>query len=60
MLLIIISLKKYILALAGVAQWVARRPENQGVAGSVPSQGTCLGFKPGRSPVEGAREATTP
>ena len=29
--------------LAGVAQWIERRPVNQGVAGLIPSQGTCLG-----------------
>ena len=30
-------------ALAGVAEW----PMNQRVAGSIPSQGTCLGCGPG-------------
>ena len=30
-------------ALAGVAQWVEHQPVNQKVAGSIPSQGTCLG-----------------
>ena len=30
-------------ALACVAQWTECRPENQRVAGSIPSQGTCLG-----------------
>ena len=35
------------LALAGVAQWTECRPANQRVAGLIPSQGTCLGFKPG-------------
>ena len=33
----------YISALAGVAQWIECRPVNQKVAGSIPSQGTCLG-----------------
>ena len=33
--------------LAGVAQWIERWPENQRVAGSIPSQGTCLGCRPG-------------
>ena len=32
---------------AGVAQWIERRPANQGVAGLIPSQGTCLGCGPG-------------
>ena len=34
-------------ALAGVAQWVEHQPVNQKVAGSIPSQGTCLGGGPG-------------
>ena len=29
-------------ALAGVAQWIECQPENQMVAGSIPSQSTCL------------------
>ena len=44
-------------ALAGVAQWIERWPANQRVAGSIPSQGTCLGFCPGLL-VGGTREAT--
>ena len=32
----------YKLALAGVAQWIERGPENQRAAGSIPSQGICL------------------
>ena len=36
--------------LAGVAQWTEHGPANQRVAGSIPSQGTCLGFR-ARSPV---------
>ena len=35
-------------AMAGVAQWIECWPTNQRVAGSVPSQGTCLGC--GRGP----------
>ena len=31
-------------ALAGVAQWIEHQPANQGVAGSIPSQGTCLAY----------------
>ena len=34
-------------ALAGVAQWTECWPANQRVAGSIPSQGTCLGYRPG-------------
>ena len=40
------------IALAGVAQWLECHPENQGVTGSIPSQGTCLGYG-ARSPVGG-------
>ena len=31
------------IALAGVAQWIECRPATQSVAGSIPSQGSCLG-----------------
>ena len=41
-------------ALAGVAQWTEPRPAKQGVARSIPSQGTWLGFGPG--PQWGASE----
>ena len=34
-------------ALAGVAQWIEHRPANERVAGSIPSQGTGLGCRPG-------------
>ena len=34
-------------ALAGVAQWIKHQPVNQSVAGSIPSQGPCLGCGPG-------------
>ena len=34
-------------ALAGVAQWTECQPVDQRVAGSIPSQGTCLGRRPG-------------
>ena len=34
-------------ALAGVAQWIERGPVNQRIAGLIPSQGTCLGCRPG-------------
>ena len=33
----------------GVAQWIEHRPADQKVAGSIPSQGTCLGLQ-ARSP----------
>ena len=32
---------------AGVSQWIEHQPANQRVAGSIPSQGTCLGHRPG-------------
>ena len=34
-------------ALAGMAQWTEFPPVNQKVAGSIPSQGTCLSCGPG-------------
>ena len=34
-------------SLAGVAQWIEHQPVNQRVAGWIPSQGTCLGCRPG-------------
>ena len=34
-------------ALAGVAQWIEHWPVNQRVSSSIPSQGTCLGGRPG-------------
>ena len=45
--------KKTILpTLAGVAQWTECQPANQRVIGLIPSQGICLGCRPG--PQEGA------
>ena len=41
------SIKKYFLALAGVAQWIEHWPANQRVTGSISRQGTCLGCGPG-------------
>ena len=32
---------------AGMAQWIEHRPANQGIEGSIRSQGTCLGCGPG-------------
>ena len=57
---ILIIHKKKKVALAGVAQWIEQGPENQRVAGSNPSQGTCLGCGPGPQGGGGATgEATT-
>ena len=36
-----------VFAPAGVAQWIELWPENQRVAGSIPSWDTCLGYRPG-------------
>ena len=33
--------------MAGVAQWIECQPANQRVASLIPSQGTCLGCRPG-------------
>ena len=41
------SFKESLRALVGVAQWIERQPANQRVAGSIPSQGTCLDSRPG-------------
>ena len=38
---------KHTPTLAGVAQWIEHWPANQSVTGSIPSQGTCLGCRPG-------------
>ena len=37
----------FIFAQTGAAQWTGQPPANQRVAGSIPSQGTCLGCGPG-------------
>ena len=34
-------------ALAGVVQWIEHWPANQRLSSSIPSQGTCLGCRPG-------------
>ena len=39
--------EKYIIALAGVAQWIECWHANPEVDSSIPSQGTCLGCGPG-------------
>ena len=41
------GLRKLLQSLASVAQWIEHQPANQKVAGSIPSQGTCLGCRPG-------------
>ena len=46
------------MALADVAQWIEHGPANQRVAGSIPSQGACLGCGPG--PQWGAHERQPP
>ena len=47
LVVIILNQESQTPALAGVAQWTEHRPANQGIAGSIPSQGTCLGCRPG-------------
>ena len=42
-------------ALAGMAQGTERWSENRKVTGSIPGQGTCLGFKPGPQSAGGSR-----
>ena len=46
--------RKIIIALAGVAQWIEHWPANRKVAASIPSQATGLGCWPG--PRWGAQE----
>ena len=41
------SLKNQVLTMAGMAQCIEHQPTNQSVAGSIPSQGACLGCRPG-------------
>ena len=48
--MVALRLKTRELALAGVAQWIERQPENQGVAGLIAHQDTGL---LARSPVGG-------
>ena len=40
-------LSKVPLALASMAQWIECWPENKKVTSLIPSQGTCLGCRPG-------------
>ena len=47
---------KKVEALAGVAQWVECWPVNWRVARSIPSQGTCLGCRPGPQLGAGKRQ----
>ena len=46
--------KVFNMALAGVAQWIECQPADQRVAGSIPSQDTCLGC--GSGPQSGVCE----
>ena len=39
--------KNVLVSLAGVAQWIECQLTKQGVAGSIPCWGTCLGCRPG-------------
>ena len=41
------GLKQHKFALAGVAQWIEYKTVTQRVVGSIPSQCTCLGCRPG-------------
>ena len=41
------TLKRVSGALVGMAQWIECWPMNQKVDGLIPSQGTCLSFRPG-------------
>ena len=51
--------KNYLkIILACVAQWIELQPVNQRVTGLIPSQGTCLGCRPGPW-LGGEGEATT-
>ena len=47
MFIIVLFLKMRYSTLAGVAQWIERKPTNQKIAGSIPGQGLCLGCRPG-------------
>ena len=41
-------MSKYeVLALADVAMWIERWPANRKVTGSIPTEGMCLGGRPG-------------
>ena len=42
-----VGLNSSISALTGVAEWIGHCSANQKVASSTPSQGTCLGCRPG-------------
>ena len=47
------------MALAGDAQWIEHQPANQRAAGSIPSWGTCQGYRPG-APVGGEQVISLP
>ena len=42
-----LGLKIFKIALAGMAQWIEYWPVSQGVSGSVPGPGTCVGHRLG-------------
>ena len=46
-LFIYLFFEVYFIALSGMAQWIEHRAVKQRVAGSIPSQGTCRGCRPG-------------
>ena len=50
------DIKRALIALACVAQWIEHGPANQRVTGSSPSQGTYLGCRPGPQEVEHERQ----
>ena len=52
-------LKKFFFSLAGMAKWIECWLVNQRVAGSIPSQGTCLGRRPSQVPSGGHVGAAT-
>ena len=43
----LVFFKLGVIPLAGVAQWIECLPVDQWIAGSITSQVTCLGFRPG-------------
>ena len=45
--LYLVSSSIIVSALTGVAQWIEYQPAKQRVVDLIPSQGMCLGFRPG-------------
>ena len=52
----VFKLKEVIFTLTGVAPWIEQQPVNCRVSGSIASQGTCQGYRPGRQ-LRGIQEA---